>query len=415
MAPSRRDFLGTGIASLAGALVGCGREKTARAPRPAVAVPALLSLPPALPAEVYPRRRARVAAKMREEGFDRLLVTPGSNLTYLTGALLGRSERLIALVMENDGACRCLGPAFEADRLAQAGLPGELKTWEEAEDPIPFLAELLSGSGTSPRLAVEGTTWFDTLAPLARRLPSARLGSATPVLSAVRMKKEPDEIRLIQAAARITLDAIHGTMEGAQAGQTEEELLARAGQIVAAAGATLDGMVQFGPNSAVPHAAAGRRKLRPSDVILFDLVAEVRGYHSDVSRSFAFGEPPPRFQEVYRAVREAQAEGFHALRAGVAAGSVDRAARVVLRRHGFGKFFTHRVGHGLGLEVHEPPYLVEGNGQTLEEGMTVTVEPGAYLPGEFGVRLEDDLAVTGAGATLLSAATGLPGESSQDF
>ncbi len=406
MGRTRREFLGYGVASAASLLAGCGREATGRAPSPESTPPVSApALPPPIPADRYVRRRERVAQRMDEEGFDFLLVTPGTNLTYLTGASLGRSERLIALVVRSDATCRCLGPAFEAARLRASGLPGELHTWEESEDPIPLLAGMLATRGLSPRVAVEGTTWFDTLAPLSRRLPSARIASATPVVSSIRMRKEPEEIALMQFAVDLTLEAIRRVMEEARGGQAELDLLGRAQELVSAAGGSLDGLVQFGPNSAVPHAAPGNRKLRGSDVILLDFVTSIRGYHSDITRTFAFGKPPERFQEVYRVVKAAQEEGFRAARSGIAAGAADGAARSIIRKNGFGRHFTHRLGHGIGLDGHEPPYLVQGNTLVLEEGMTVTVEPGIYLPGEFGVRLEDDLLVTAAFPRVLSAST----------
>jgi Xaa-Pro aminopeptidase len=401
---SRRRFLEQGAAvAAAGILARCG----AGAPGPGREAPAAPSpspsLPPPIPAERYVRRRADLASRMRSEGFDRLVATPGPALAYLTGAALYRSERLIALVMDRDGGCRCLGPAFEKERLARSGLPGELSTWEEHEDPIPRLAALLAPSDPAPRIAVEGTTWFDTLMPLSRRIPAARIASATPLISPLRMKKDPEELALMQSAVDITLDLIQRVLRDAKEGDTEQDLLGRATAFAAAAGASLDGLVQFGANSAVPHGGSGETRLRASDVILFDMVAEVRGYHSDISRTFTFGAPTPRFQQIYRTVREAQEAALRAARPGILARDLDEAARAVIRRNGFGRYFTHRLGHGLGLEGHEPPYLVGGSEAVLEAGMTMTVEPGIYLPGEFGVRLEDDIVITDYGPRILSA------------
>jgi len=404
MDSTRREFMGFGAAAAAGLLAGCGPDMKSRRPAPAGTESALsVPIPPPIPAERYARRRADLAARMREEGFDLLLVTPGVPLTYLTGAFLRKSDRLIAWVLEKDGSCRCLGPAFEEERLACSGLPGDRKNWEETEDPIALLAEILASRGSSPRIAVEGTLGLDILAPLARRLPAARIASATPILSALRMRKDPEEIALMQAAIDITLEATRRVMQEAKEGVTEEGMLARAVEVARAFGASLDGMIQFGPSSAVPHAGAGEARLRHSDVILFDLVAEVRGYHSDISRTFAFGDSSRRFQQIYRVVRQAQEEGFRAARPGIPAGKVDEAARSAVQRNGFGRYFTHRVGHGLGLEAHEEPYLGGGNKLVLEDGMTVTVGPGIYLPGEFGVRLVDVVLVTATGPRVLSA------------
>jgi Xaa-Pro aminopeptidase len=405
MDSSRRDFLGWGAAAAAGVLVGCrpGIE-TDQAPSSSSTASAVPALPPPLSKERFSRRRGELASRMKDEGFDFLLATPGSAFTYLTGADLRRSERLIALVLDREGGCRCIGPAFERQRLEQLGLPGELTVWQETEDPAPLLASLLSIRRAPSRIAVEGTTWFDDLEPLSRRIPSARIASATPLLSELRMRKDPDELALIRAAIVITLEAIRRVMGEAEKGTTEKDLLKQAAWIAGLAGASLDGTVQFGANTAVPHAGAGSARLRSADVILFDLVAEVRGYHSDISRTFAFGAPSSRFQQIFGIVRRAQEEAIRAVRPGTSAGSVDEAARSFIRRSGFGRYFTHRLGHGFGLQVHEPPYLVGGNSLPLREGMTLTVEPGIYLPGEFGVRLEDDVLVTAAGAEVLSAA-----------
>ncbi len=345
---------------------------------------------------------------MRRDGIDALLITPCASLFYLTGADLWRSERLIASVLRSDGSWENLGPAFEAERLRRSGLPGEILTWEEAQNPNPLLARMLATGGASLKVAVEGTTWFDDLAPLSRLLPSARVTSATPLISHFRMKKDPEEIALMRAAARITLAVIRSLMDEMKEGMTEEEVLQRAGELSQALGVPLDGMVQFGANSAIPHADAGSVKLREGQVILFDMGVTVHGYHSDVSRTFAFGKAPDRFQQIYGLVKAAQEAGFRAARPGTSAGAVDEAARYVIRKAGFAKDFTHRLGHGLGLEVHEQPYLVAGNSLLLEEGMTVTIEPGIYLPGEFGVRLEDDVRISLMGADILSSDSPIP-------
>jgi Xaa-Pro aminopeptidase len=401
---SRRELLTLGLAAAAGSLWSCRETATSRAPAPSTAhLPGKIEIPPPISAARYAQRRNEVAGKMRREGIDALLITPSASLLYLTGADLWRSERLIASVLHEDGRWENLGPAFEADRLRRSGLPGELLTWEEAQDPNPILARLLTQGGSAPKLAVEGTTWFDDLAPLSRILPSARVISATPLLSSFRMKKDPEEIALMRAAGGITLAVIQRLMGEMKEGLTEEGVLRRAGDLSEEWGVALDGMVQFGANSAIPHAASGNAKLTQGQVILFDLGVTVHGYHSDVSRTFAFGKAPPRFQQVYELVKAAQEAGFSAARPGMSAAAVDAAARSVIQKAGFGKDFTHRLGHGLGLQVHEPPYLVEGNSLVLEEGMTVTIEPGIYLSGEFGVRLEDDVRVSPRGAEVLSS------------
>lgn len=403
MDKSRRELLTLGVAAAAGSLLGCRNGLASRAPAPSgPAEKEPEPLPPPLSPLAYPRRRERLLAKMREEGIDFFLATPSAHLRYLTGAELHRSERLIAWVLRKDGTSLVIGPAFEADRLKTSGMPGELRTWQESEDPIALLASELASAGPSPGVAVEGTTWFDDLASLSRRIPGGRVKSATPLLAPIRMEKDPEEIALIRAGARLTVRIIRRLMDELKEGQTEEQLLARAGDLARKSGVTLEGLVQFGAHSAIPHAPAGKTPLRAGDVVLFDMGISVHGYQSDVSRTFAFGRPPERFSQVYKLVQEAQATGIRAARTGIPASAVDEAARSVIRRAGYGTAFTHRLGHGLGLEGHEHPYLVAGNGMPLREGMTVTVEPGIYLSGEFGVRLEDDVVVGAEGAEVLS-------------
>ena len=406
---SRRELLTLGLAAAAGSLWSCRKTSADRDTVTGVAPASQkIEIPPPIPPARYAQRRQEVAKKMRRDGLDALLITPCASLFYLTGADLWRSERLIASVLRADGSWESLGPAFEAERLKNSGLPGEILTWEEAQDPNPILARMLAQGGASLTVAVEGTTWFDDLAPLSRLLPSARVTSATPLLSYFRMRKDPEEIALMRAAARITLVVMQRLMGEMKEGLTEEEVLMRAGELSQEWGVPLDGMVQFGANSAIPHADASSVKLKEGQTILFDMGVTVHGYHSDVSRTFAFGQAPPRFQQVYGIVKAAQEAGFRAARPGIPAGAVDEAARQVIRKAGFAKEFTHRLGHGLGLEVHEYPYLVAGNSLLLEEGMTVTIEPGIYLAGEFGVRLEDDVRISLMGAEILSSDSPTP-------
>jgi Xaa-Pro dipeptidase len=404
---SRRDLLALSATAAAAALLRCGGDAaSSRAPAddPATRPPAKpAALPPPIPAERYAQRRDKVAARMQEDKIDALLLTPSPSLLYLTGADLWRSERLIAFVLHRDGSCESLGPAFEAERLTGSGLPGTLTTWEESEDPQAKLVGILTRKTAAPTLSVEGTTWLDDLAPLSRRMPGARVASATPLISPFRMRKEPEEVDLIRAGARITVAVIGKLMEELKEGQTEEHTLARARALARESGVELDGLVQFGANSAVPHRAPGGAKLREGEVALFDLGVRVHGYSSDVTRTYAFGRPPERFSQVHETVRAAQEAGFRAARAGIPASATDEAARSIIRKAGFARYFTHRLGHGLGLQIHEPPYLVAGNPIALAEGMTVTVEPGIYLPGEFGVRLEDDVLVQATGSEVLSS------------
>ncbi len=339
-------------------------------------------------------RRERATRELQTAGLDALVVQPGTNFRYLTGLALERSERLVALVLQADGETWMVGPAFEEARLS-AAVGGAYLAWAETEDPYRLLAERLRGAST---LGLGPTTWFADAERLQSALGTARLTSAHEILASLRMHKTPFEVEAIREAAeacRQRIFAAHGRLGP---GATETAIASGFG--------TGDDtvMVQYGPSSAVPHGDAGDRPLEPPTALLIDHWAPLEdGYWGDLTRStWVGGEPPSRYREVWHIVLEAQLAGIDAIRPGATCGEVDAAARSVIERAGFGEYFTHRLGHGLGLDVHEPPYLVAGNDRVLEPGMVVTVEPGIYLPGEFGVRLEEDVVVTENGAELLS-------------
>jgi Xaa-Pro dipeptidase len=212
------------------------------------------------------------------------------------------------------------------------------------------------------------------------------------------MIKSPEERAFIRDAARRTILAIEASHRRLSRGMTESELSGILEQEFRKVGVSGGGLVQFGPSAALPHGAPGDRALERGDVVLIDAGCRVRGYTSDVTRTVSFGPPKDEVRKVYDAVDRAQKAGIDALRAGAAGEEVDRAARRVIEEAGYGPFFTHRLGHGLGMDGHEEPYLVRGNAVPLAAGNTVTVEPGIYLPGRFGVRIEDDYAVAESGA-----------------
>jgi len=404
LASTRREFLGLGAAAAASFLAGCGPDRESRRPSPAGGESdAGPSIPPPIPAETYARRRADVAARMRAEQIDLLVVSRGASLAYLTGVSLPEDARLLAWMLERDGTCRGLAPAAEKETLVRSGLPGPLSIWQKGEDPVALLAGLIQRARPSPRIAMDGPPGLGPAGRLARDLRAARITSAVPLISPLRIRKDPDEVALIQAGAEITLRTILRVMREAREGTSEKEILGKAVEVARAMGAALEGAVRFGANGADPLGQAGAARLRRPDVIVFSLSARVRGYHSRTSRTFAFSEPPPRYRQIYQVALQAQEEAIRAARPGIPAEKVDEAARSAIYRGGLGKYFTHGVGHGVGLEEREEPILASGSDLILEEGMVVTVGPGIYLPKEFGVRLEDVVRVTPTGPRLLPA------------
>ncbi|NOZ96087.1 MAG: aminopeptidase P family protein [Acidobacteria bacterium] len=347
-----------------------------------------------IPRSELETRRHTAIRSLADAGLDALILEPGTNFRYLTGMAVERSERLVALVLTAGGEAWIVGPAFEADRLGGAA-PGGYIIWQEQEDPYSILAERLGGVR---RVGLGPTTWFADAERLGSALSGASLRSAHGLLANLRMHKTPFELEAIRRAAAACRERIAAAHARLRHGIREIELAEGFG--------TGDDtvLVQFGPSGALPHGDAGERPLEPPTALLIDHWAPLEdGYWGDLTRStWVGGDPPARYRTVWQTVLEAQLAGIDAARPGVPCSAVDAAARAVIERAGFGELFTHRLGHGLGLDVHEPPYLVEGNDLELEPGMVVTVEPGIYLPGEFGVRLEEDIVITETGAELLS-------------
>jgi Xaa-Pro dipeptidase len=368
------------------------------------AAEAAAPLPPPLQANVFRDRQARLRAGARAAGVDVLFATPSTNLAYSANLAIGRSERLTALLLFTDGPAVLVTPSFEADNHRRDAVVDEVVTWKEDEDPEALVAKTL---GTARIVGIEGSTAFATAARL-RAATSVEERDATAIFDALRTVKGAEEQALIRDAARRTSLAIAATHKRLSRGVTERDVAAWLEQEFQKQGVSGGGLVQFGPSAALPHGGPGDRRLAAGDVVLIDAGCKVRGYTSDVTRTVSFGPASDELRKVYATVDRAQRAGIDALTAGAAGEDVDRAARKVIEDAGYGAFFTHRLGHGLGMDGHEQPYLVRGNRTPLAAGNTVTIEPGIYLPGKLGVRIEDDYCAA-AGAAPVSLST-RPGE-----
>ena len=355
------------------------------------------SLPPRQKSDVFRDRQARLRAGAKTRGWDAILVTPSTNLAYSTGLSMSRSERLTALILVTDGPAVLVTPAFEESNVTRDATVDDVQTWQEEQDPIAITAKLL----LRKTVGVEGSTAFST-ASLVSSAASARVEDAAPVFDALRAVKSAEELAFIQEAGRRTVLAIAATHERLRRGMTESEVADILAQEFSNLGVHGDGLVQFGPSAALPHGGPGERKLARGDAVLIDCGCRVRGYTSDVTRTVSFGPPSDDFRKVYGIVNRAQVAGIEALQAGRTGEEVDRAARKVIEDAGYGRYFTHRLGHGLGMDGHEHPYLVKGNRKPLVAGNSVTIEPGIYLPEKFGVRIEDDYGVREKGLASLS-------------
>jgi Xaa-Pro dipeptidase len=367
------------------------------------AAEAATPLPPPLPADVFRDRQGRLRAGARAAGVDVLYATPSTNLAYSANLAIGRSERLTALLLFVDGPAVLVTPSFEADNHRRDALVDDVVTWKEDEDPEAIVAKTL---GKARIVGIEGSTAYATAARL-RAATSVEERDATPIFDALRTVKSSEEQALIRDAARRTSLAIAATHKRLSRGATEREVAGWLEQEFQKQGVSGGGLVQFGPSAALPHGGPGDRRLAAGDVVLIDAGCKVRGYTSDVTRTVCFGSPSDELRKVYATVDRAQRAGIDALTAGATGEDVDRAARKVIEEAGYGAFFTHRLGHGLGMDGHEQPYLVRGNRTPLAAGNTVTIEPGIYLPGKLGVRIEDDYcAAAGAAAVSLSTRPG---------
>ncbi len=348
-----------------------------------------------------------VARLLAEEGADFLLATPSTDLYYLSGYGGEPSERLIALLLPAAGQPLLITPQFEAARLVATVPFARLLAWGETDDPIALLTEAVKASVKArPRLLGGQQTWAGTLLALRSALPEADYGSAQPVLAALRLVKSPAEVDLLRAAGGMCDRAFGRLLQQPLAGRSEREVAELlAGEMRRAGLETLSFLiVASGPNAALPHHEPGERRLTAGDAVVLDFGGTYRRYQSDITRTIVVGAPTEELKRVHEQVRQAQEIGYRSVRPGLPAAEVDAATRQHLVAAGLGEFFIHRTGHGLGLDVHEEPYLVAGNRAPLRPGMVFSVEPGAYLPGQFGVRVEDTVVVTETGAERLNQA-----------
>ncbi|MCW5252825.1 aminopeptidase P family protein [Streptomyces sp. SHP 1-2] len=355
----------------------------------------------------YAARMERAARAAADAGLGGLLVAPGPDLVWLTGyAPTAVTERLTLLVLVPERAPVLVVPALEApDAAKAAGAPAlTLRDWTDGRDPYAGTAELLDRSG---RFGVSDNTWALHLLSLQRTLPDTSYAALTDALPMLRAVKDAAELELLAAAGAAADAAFEEIRRVRFGGRRESEVAADLAALLLRFGhSQVDfTIVASGPNGANPHHEVGDRVIEDGDMIVLDFGGLKDGYGSDTSRTVHVGEPTEEERRVHDVVREAQEAGFRAVRPGVACQEVDRAARAVIDAAGYGEYFIHRTGHGIGVTTHEPPYMIEGEEQPLVPGMCFSVEPGVYLPGRFGVRIEDIVTVTGDGGRRLNGTT----------
>ena len=352
----------------------------------------------------FARRMERAVEQAEAAGLTGVLVAPGPDLVYFTGYMpVAITERLTLLALQRGRPPLMITPSLERPDAESAPSAGtiELIDWSDGDDPYAAVAPRLDPSGA---YAISDSAWALQLLGLQRELPSTRYVSMTSALPMLRAIKGEDELQRLAAAGRAADECFEEIVKVRFAGRTENEVAADLAALLIDHGhSQVDfTVVGSGPNGANPHHEAGDRTIEEGDMIVLDFGGLKDGYGSDTSRTIHVGEPTDEEREVFEIVRRAQQAGFEAVRPGVACQEIDRACRRVITEAGYGEQFLHRTGHGIGLTTHEPPYMVEGETQPLQPGMCFSIEPGIYLAGRFGVRIEDIVTCTEDGGRRLN-------------
>ena len=396
---SRRGMLAAGATLTVGSILSFANLSRATDYR------RLPTAPPITPAERI-ARIGRAQALMQKDGIGAVLVESGPSLDYFTGIQWRRSERLTGAVIPAHGDPIVVTPFFEGPTIQEMlVVPAEIRTWQEDEEPLKLVADFIreKGAATSP-VGFEETNRYFLMDRLQQQLPGTRIVSANPVVRALRMIKTPAELALMQSAADITVAAyraIHPQIQEGYAPSTIGQLFSDA--VVGMGGKSPWTLILIGEAAAYPHGTGKPQEVKRGEVVLLDCGCEVHGYQSDISRTFVFGaDPSPEQRKVWNQMRRGQDIAMAAAKVGAPAGSVDDAVRSAYESWGYGPRYklpgtSHRTGHGIGMEGHEPVNLVHGEMTPLAPGMCFSNEPGIYLPGKFGIRLEDCFHMTAAG------------------
>lgn len=412
---SRRQFLSTaGLATAATLTAQSAAPDTKSALPPAIAE--LKSRKQeAVPITVGERKQRieRARQLLRENRMEALVVCGGTSLDYFTGIKWWLSERFFGMVLPTKGEPFFVSPAFEEDRVREQIAIGpfgdakaEVRTWEEHENPHDRVREGLRDRGlATASVGIEERTYYTYAHALAKAAPQLKLVDGTPVTAGCRMIKSAAELALMRLASQVTWEAYRAAWRSLKEGMTQRDVVHMVELAHQQLGFEGGAFINVGEYSALPHGSIKPQVIREGTILLIDGGCDVEGYASDISRTYVLGKPTDKMQRVFAIEQRAQKAALAAAKPGVACEAVDAAARKVIVDAGFGpdyKYFTHRVGHGMGMDGHEWPYLVRGNKLPLAPGMTFSDEPGIYIRGEFGVRLEDDMVITAHGAELMT-------------
>ncbi|MBN1917390.1 MAG: aminopeptidase P family protein [Verrucomicrobia bacterium] len=346
---------------------------------------------------------AKARAELDRSNVDVLYVSSAANNLYFTGAAVGPGDRVVALLLTRDGEPSLVVPGFEANRIRQDRLVGDIVSWEEHESPFALIADILHEKGlASGRIALDGQTWYWVVQGLREALPQVEFVNGEPLINRCRMRKNEREIGFLEQACAITAKVLTAAVAQFRPGMTELEFAEVISNNYLERGHQSGSLVQSGPRASDPHAPAGDRPIVLGDAVVLDSGCRVEGFCSDISRTLLVGKVSGEISKAWSVLKDAQQAALDAIRPGATCESIDATARNWLAERGYGDYFLHRLGHGIGIEGHEYPYLVGGNTLPLEPGVTTSVEPGIYVPGKFGMRIEDVMVVTDDGCRVLS-------------
>ncbi|WP_411816336.1 M24 family metallopeptidase [Hyphococcus sp. DH-69] len=403
----RRKFLRTGGMIAIGAGLIAGMKKNANAQKAEPSHPVIARARNAAPISKA-ERNARIEKAqriMRDQGIAATLIEPGSSLIYFTGVHWWLSERLTAAIIPAEGEIFFVTPGFEESRLREVmKVPGEVRTWEEHEDPFALVAQWMKEKRIhSKKIAIDEAVRHFIVDGINREAPRAKLVTARDVVNGCRLIKSPAELELMQIASDVTIAAYRDVYPRIEKGMGREDIQNLMYQTQAKFGGSgPSGGAQVGKGSALPHGSTIPEYVEDGSVILLDFGCNIHGYRSDISRTFVFGEPNTEQIRVWNQVRRGQDIAFEMAQVGTPAGEVDKAVRRYYESLGYGPGYqlpglSHRTGHGIGLDVHEPINFVSNETMPLAPGMCLSNEPGIYMPGKYGVRIEDCIYMTEAG------------------
>ena len=399
----RRAFAYSMVSS-AGALIAAGGQEGNSSADPIAQLKSMVSDVPAISKEEHEARIEKARRLMAENHLGAIFLEPGSSLTYFTGVRWGRSERTFGMVFPAKGEPVFVVPGFEEQRAKELIDPkSEVRIWQEDESPASLIVQALKDRGVSSgRIGIEETVRFFLFDNLRKANGHLELVSADPVTGGCRAIKSPAELAIMTRANHVALKGVATAARTLHEGITHLQFKANCERAMRALGCPGDATITFGQTTALPHGSITPQKLKEGDSIVLDAVCQLHGYSSDITRSFVFGKPSARQREIWNLERKTQDAALAAVKPGAPCEAVDAAARKVLVDAGLGPGYKlpglpHRTGHGIGMDVHEWPYLVKGNKLPMQPGMCFSDEPMIVIPGEFGIRLEDCFHVTETG------------------